>query len=152
MSIFTLTQAMTPNGYVNRPGYVQRNGYSCGYFCAKALINTLGNGNDKNLVPRLGLSKDGVGQASLVRTLRSRGVTASIYYDLSFTRMQHFLDAGKLIVVYNDALDHWLILGSMSGTSMRFYDPDGRWFWRQSPKVLGNLKSYGIVCGSKCTK
>jgi hypothetical protein len=142
--------------YGNRKDmYRQKNGYSCGYYCARLIINVLGDGNDKNLVPLLKLTPDGVNQKNLIRTLRARGVTASRYYDLSVSRMKKFLEAGKYIIVYDHMMEHWLVLGRIhvnpwqNYTMMRFYDPQQMWNYKPASEVQDRLKGYGLVCGKK---
>jgi ABC-type bacteriocin/lantibiotic exporter with double-glycine peptidase domain len=137
------------NNLTLRRGYRQKNRYSCGYFCAKALINSLGNGSDKNLVKKLKLTNDGVRQNNLISTLRDRGVSASIYYDLSLRDMKHHLNNGKYILVYRHDVEHWLVLYKVSWGGLHFYDPEGIWSLQTHWFVEDKLKGFGIVCGSK---
>lgn len=150
-SLFNLTQDSVPS-IRNKEGYIQRNGYSCGYFCVKAMVNVLGNKNDKNLVKSLRLTTEGTSQRSLVRVLRNRGVSASLYYDLSKEDIARHLKKGKYLIVYNHDEEHWLVLGAMSGGLCRFYDPENRWTVRPYEYVEPILNGFGIVCGTKCTK
>lgn len=133
----------------NKIGYRQRNGYSCGYFCAKAMINTLGNKDDKNLVKSLKLTQDGVRQTHLISTLRSRGVTASIYRNLSRYSIKDIIDSGKYIIVYHHHFEHWLVLGDIKDDLVAFYDPEGLWLFDFVSSINWSLKGFGIVCGSK---
>ena len=144
----TKRAAYTPNQIMRR-SYRQKNRYSCGYFCAKALINSLGSGYDKNLVKKLKLTKDGVRQNNLIKTLRSRGVSASIYYDLSLEDMKRHLDNGKYIIVYRYDLEHWLVLHKITAGCLHFYDPENLWGIRRYDFVKDKLNRFGIVCGSK---
>ncbi len=138
---------------LTRPGkYEQKNKYSCGYYCAKAMINSLGDGNDTNLKPLLKLTPHGVGQTNLIRTLRARKVGVSVHYDLTLSRMEQILSQGKYIIVYHHGKDHWLVLGEIRGKRMRFYDPEGVWGYEDSGRVFDALGNFGIVCSSKNSK
>lgn len=139
------------HGLTNRHEYLQKNGYSCGYYCARAMINSLGNGNDRNLKPLLRLTSDGVGQNNLIRTLRARNVGVSLRYDLTLSEMERIIGLGKYIIVYDNRLDHWLVLGGVDGTRMHFYDPEDMWNYKQSDEVIDRLGNFGIVCSSKNT-
>ena len=133
----------------NKPGYRQWNPYSCGYFCAKAMINVLGNGNIKNLTKSLKLSTDGTRQVDLVYSLRQRGVSASVYYNLTQAKRLHFLNAGKYIISYDNPLEHWLVLGKIFRDKMFFYDPENKLHSMYSEYMLPRIGSFGIVCGRK---
>jgi predicted double-glycine peptidase len=133
----------------NKIGYQQKNNYSCGYFCAKAIINTLGNKDVKNLVKKLRLTTDGVRQTHLINTLRSRGVSASVYYNLNRYCMEEILSAGKYIIVYHYNKDHWMVLGDIKNNTVAFYDPEALWHFDTTYNIDSYLNGFGIVCGSK---
>ena len=140
---------VTESKFGRRREYRQKNRYSCGYYCARAIINSLGNGNDKNLKPLLKLTSDGIGQNNLIRTLRARDVGVSVHYDLTLSRMDEILRKGKYIIVYHHGLEHWLVLVKIEGKMMSFYDPEEAWKYENSDLVFDDLGNFGIVCSAK---
>lgn len=145
-NIFEVTESKPG---LRRWEYKQKNSYSCGYYCARAIVNSLGDGNDKNLKPLLKLTADGVRQNNLIRTLRARQVGASVHYDLTLSRMDEILRKGKYIIVYHHDLEHWLVLAGIEGKMMRFYDPEEMWNYEDSDRVFDVLDNFGIVCSAK---
>lgn len=131
------------------PKYKQTDDYRCGYFCAKALINTIGCKSTRGLSVELGLTKEGVSQSNLIRTLRNRGVAASVRYDLSRAKLEEYTDKEKYIIVYHLQNDHWMVLCDMNAGWMRLYDPEGSHKLVHYNTIKKHLGEFGILCTSK---
>lgn len=131
------------------PQYKQTDDYRCGYFCAKALINTIGNQSTWGLSVELELSEKGVGQSNLVKTLRNRGVSASVRYDLNGDKLEKYTDKGKYIIVYHLKDEHWMVLCDMNDGWMRFYDPEDKYKLTHYNVIKKHLGEFGILCTNK---
>lgn len=129
--------------------YLQRNLNACGYFCAKILINVLGSKDTRNLGESLHLDKDGVSQTKLVSTLRSRGVSATVKFNLTEEKITNILKKGKYIIVYDHNEEHWLIITDLIQGVVHFYDPRNYTKTELFNVVEKTLDGYGIVCGKK---
>jgi ABC-type bacteriocin/lantibiotic exporter with double-glycine peptidase domain len=134
---------------INKFKYTQKDSSSCGYYCALALINSIGSGRTKNLASKVKLTKNGVRQSNLIKCLRNEDIAVTVYYNLTYEKMQHFLSQGKYIVVYSLKGDHWMVLCRAEKGWLWFYDPENLYNIRKYSRMKKDLNGFGIVCSSK---
>jgi ABC-type bacteriocin/lantibiotic exporter with double-glycine peptidase domain len=107
--------------------------------CGKALFDALGTG------------RDGTGQSSIVRVLRSEGVRANIRYDADFECIASSIDAGKVLVGYLDDEEHWLVIYGYGRDPQRVFvaDPEPEKACTQLWAGYGErLQGFAIVCST----
>lgn len=132
-----------------KESYLQRDGYRCGFFCAKALVNYLGTREIKGLGKELNLTRDGVRQERLIKTLRNRGVSAYARYDLDKTKLEYYLAKGKSIIIYHSREEHWMVLSGIKNGMMEIYDPEGFYRHVRHNHMGKYLGKFGIICSKK---
>jgi len=147
LSVTELTRE-GPYKYLRRK-YAQKNDYSCGYYCLKVLVNTIGNGADFGLVKSLNMTTDGVCQNSLIHAVRNKGMSASIYRLLCLEDIKKFIRQNKYIITYHHSDEHWLLIVGVRGSVIEFYDSDDIWYMMDYGYVKEELNGFGIVCGKK---
>jgi hypothetical protein len=113
------------------------------------LINTIGIKSTWGLSVELGLTREGVTQNRLLRTLRNRGVSASVRYDLTRNKLEEYTSKEKYIIVYDHTQEHWMVLCDMEKGWMRFYDPEDIYRMTHYNVLRKHLGKFGILCTSK---